>query len=276
MTARVTTVVVTRNRRDRLLASLTPKRGRADGPVVVVDNGSHDGTVAAVRREHPEIGVISLSSNYGALARNVGVWAAETPYVAFADDDSWWATGALDQAADELDRHPDWGLVAGRVVVGDEERPEPLSVAMGRSRLPAVDGRGARLAAGFVCRGAVVRVTALREAGGFDPIVFLAGEEERVTLDLLAAGWRVVHLPWVVAHHDPDTDPRAGRTALMLRNAFLTAVMRRRWRVVVRRGLEALVVAPVGAFGRALPRLRAAWEIRRPVPSYVEDYLALA
>jgi len=276
MTARVTTVVVTRNRRDRLLASLAPERGRAGGPVVVVDNGSDDGTAAAVRREHPEVSVISLSRNYGAVARNVGVWAAETPYVAFADDDSWWAGDALEHAADELDGHSDWGLVAGSVLVGESRRPDPVTRAMQASRLPEVGNRGARLAAGFVCCGAVARVKALRETGGFDPIVFFAGEEERVTLDLLATGWRVVHVPWVVAHHYPDTQPKPGRTALILRNAFLTAVMRRPWRVVVGRGIEALLNAQVGAFGRALPRLRAAWESRQPVPSYVEDYLRLA
>ena len=57
------------------------------------------------------------------------------------------------------------------------------------SPLPAaVDLPGPRIL-GFVACGAVVRRAAFREAGGFDAVVHFAGEEERVAIDLAAAGW---------------------------------------------------------------------------------------
>ncbi|MEU8249160.1 glycosyltransferase [Nonomuraea sp. NPDC048916] len=72
----------------------------------MVDNGSTDVTVCFVQRHFPHVRVVEAGCNLGAPARNLGVELAETPYVAFADDDSWWAAGALELAAHLLDAHP--------------------------------------------------------------------------------------------------------------------------------------------------------------------------
>ena len=74
--------------------------------MILVDNGSADGTVASVPGRRPDATVVELGRNRGAPARNLGVRLASTPYVAFADDDSWWHAGALARAADVLDAHP--------------------------------------------------------------------------------------------------------------------------------------------------------------------------
>src|SRR5689334_22243509 len=79
-TDEVTIVVATRNRADRL-AETTPHH-RA--PVIVVDNASDE----PIRLPGAE--VIRLPRNLGAAARNAGVARARTPFVAFADDDSYW------------------------------------------------------------------------------------------------------------------------------------------------------------------------------------------
>jgi hypothetical protein len=88
---------------------------------------------------------------------------------------------------------------------------------------------------GFMACGAVVRLEAFLVGGGFDDIVFFVGEEERVALDLAAAGWALVYVPAVVAHHHPSPVRVVDdRRALALRNAVLIAVLRRPWSVVGR------------------------------------------
>jgi hypothetical protein len=74
-------------------------------------------------------------------------------------------------------------------------------------------------------------------------VVFFGGEEERVALDLAAAGWGLAYVPdvpeLVVHHHpSPSRDLRA-RTVQAERNRVLVAVLRRPWRVIARTAARA-------------------------------------
>jgi GT2 family glycosyltransferase len=268
---RVTTVVVTRDRRSELERSLPHHQS----PVVLVDNGSSDGSVEMVRERFPLVYVVELARNEAAVARNIGVEAAPTAYVAFADDDSWWAPGALDRAADLLDASPRVGLVAGRILVGEEERLDPASATMAASPLrpPDLPGPAVR---GFVACGSVVRRSAFRAAGGFDPVVRFPGEEARLAYDLAAYGWELVYADDVVAHHHPSSlrPPSEARVAAETRSALLTCLMRRPWPVVVRE-CAATARSRVGRRGvaTALPAVPAALMARRRLPSRVEREL---
>ncbi|MCI4066543.1 glycosyltransferase family 2 protein [Micromonospora sp. R77] len=141
MTTDVTIVVATRNRRDQLL-DLLP---RHTAPVIVVDNGSDDGTPAAVAAAFPRVRVVALGRNAGAgAARNVGVALADTPFVAFADDDSYWAPGSLERAGELLRRHPRTALLTGQVRVGRQARLDPVSAGMAQAPIgtaPDAPGR---------------------------------------------------------------------------------------------------------------------------------------
>jgi len=274
MSPRVTTVVVTRDRRADLERSLphhTP-------PVVLVDNASTDGSVAMVRERFPHVEVIALDHNEAAVARNRGVRAAATPYVAFADDDSWWAPGALDRAADLLDAHPRLGLVAARVLVGPADRLDPTSAAMRRSPLPRPAGSVGPPVRGFIACGSVVRRAAFLEAGGFDPVVRFPGEEARLAADLAAYGWEVAYADDVVAHHHPSSTrpPSRARVASEARSAALTALMRRPWPVVARTWVG-LGRTPAGRRGllAALRSVPAGLAARRRLPARVEAELRL-
>src|ERR1700712_3452675 len=92
----VTVVIATRNRAATLLVTLAKLDRLAERPpIIVVDNASTDDTAARVRAAFPRVRVLSLPRNLGGAARNCGVALASTPFVAFSDDDSWWAEGAL-------------------------------------------------------------------------------------------------------------------------------------------------------------------------------------
>lgn len=81
--------------------------------VIVVDDGSTDGTAALVRSAAPDARVIELWPNRGVgAARNAGVRAAQAPRVAFVDADATPSPGWLEAAA-----RPGSGLRMGRVIV---------------------------------------------------------------------------------------------------------------------------------------------------------------
>jgi GT2 family glycosyltransferase len=229
MDGRVGVVVVTRDRRRTTLASLGQLSASNPGtPVTVVDNASTDGTADAVADRYPDITVVRLPANLGAAGRNGGVAVTPCPYIAFADDDSWWAPGALDRAADLFDAHPALGVVAGRVLVGPEGRVDPVCELMASSPLGAGAGPGVGVL-GFVACGAVVRREAFLGVGGFRLGYGIGGEEELLAIDLRTAGWDLRYCDDVVAHHHPATDrpPGADRRRRQARNALRTAWLRR-------------------------------------------------
>lgn len=264
----VSVVVMTRNRR-RSLARTLLRLLSADPPppVIVVDNGSVDGSADLVRNVFPQVRLVPLSRNLGAAARNIGVAVAETPLVAFADDDSWWEHGSLDRAGRLFARHPRVGLVQARILAGPHRALDPVcremeSAPLGRhvSGLPRI--------LGFVACGAIVRREAFSEAGGFDPLLFFFGEESALAMDLASRSWDLVYDPDVVAVHRPDTTARSvpSRRRQGARNRVLTSLMRDAW---VAAGREALrgaatpgeragVLRALAAAPRALLRRRVA------------------
>jgi GT2 family glycosyltransferase len=267
--ARVSVVVMTRDRWPDLRTTLP----RHPPPVILVDNGSTDGTADLVRTHFPHVEVVALPDNRGSVARNIGVERAATPYVAFADDDSWWATDALRQAADQLDTHPRLGVVAARVLVGEEEHLDPTSALMAQSPLGVEHDLPGRSVLGFLACGAVVRKDAYLAAGGFDDLIFFMGEEERLALDLATLGWGLAYVEEVVAHHHPSpARDSVARRARAARNHLLTTVLRRPWPVVLRAAAEDLLRGRAGwlAVGETLRVLPTALARRAVVPPEVE------
>ncbi|RSD21319.1 glycosyltransferase family 2 protein [Amycolatopsis eburnea] len=272
MSARTTVVIATRDRAAELartlrqLSTLDPVP-----PVVVLDNASADGT-AEVAGGYANVRVIRLPRNLGAAARTLGVVVAETPYVAFSDDDSWWAPDALSEAERIFDEHPRTGLLAARTLVGPEDRDDPVTPEMERSPLGHPDGAPGPLVLGFLACSAIVRRRAYLQAGGFSPLLHFGAEEQLLAYDLAAHGWEVCYVGRLRAHHHPSRSrpPSAWRRRAELRNRLLIAVLRRPPRVCRREVARTLVTAPRAVLG-AVARLPRALGSRRVLPAHVEQ-----
>jgi N-acetylglucosaminyl-diphospho-decaprenol L-rhamnosyltransferase len=171
--------------------------------------------------------VVELGENRGAAARNAGLRAAHTPYVAFNDDDSWWEPGALSEAERMLDGDPRLALVAARILVEPEGQLDPTCVEMAASPLPVEPGQPGPSVLGFVACGAVVRRAAVLSVGGFEERMGIGGEEELLSLELAMAGYRQIYAETVVAHHHPARGERPGRHRSLVRNGLLVAWLRR-------------------------------------------------
>jgi GT2 family glycosyltransferase len=271
----VTVVVASQNRREDLLATLP----RHEAPVILVDNASTDGTVEAVHKEHPHVTVLPLDRNHGAHGRTLGVARAGTPFVAFADDDSWWAPGDLVRAVEVMRAHPRLALLNARILVGPEERLDPACAEMAASPLGTARDLPGPSLLGFVACGALVRTEAFEAVGGFDPVVRFPGEEERLALDLAAAGWGLAYVDTVTVHHHPSPrrDAPGRRQAGIWRSRVLTAVMRHPAADVAGVLVRALRSGRPGREGllRAVPDLVAALRRRRPLPPEVREAVRL-
>jgi GT2 family glycosyltransferase len=193
------------------------------------------------------------------------------PYIAFCDDDSWWRPGDLRRAADLFDQHPRLAVINGRILVGPEEVEDPLCRELATSPLPTSPELPGPRILGFLAGMSVVRRSAYVEVGGFNPRIFLCGEEEWLAADLAAYGWQLCYVPELVVHHHPSSQRNGhGRRAEGIRNTLWFTWLRRSPTSAVRRTFGTL---------RSLPRdwisLRGLTAAVAGLPWMLRDYRTL-
>lgn len=283
---KISFVIASRNRAAELVAVVTRLLDTTGCPVIVVDNGSEDDSVPAMRVVAAQSGgrvtLLELRSNLGAVARNVGVAACRTPYVAFCDDDSWWEPDAPALGTRIFDRHPRTAVLAARTEVGPQRREDPLVQQLAASPLGHRAGLPGPSILGFLACSAMVRKSAFEAAGGFSRILHFRGEEQLLALDLAAAGWELCYCQELTAIHHPSAlrPPTAAQDARSVRNEVLTTWLRRPLPHCARASLRLL-----GSAGRDAAHARAAAEAavrlpsvlanRRRLPAAVEQDLAI-
>jgi N-acetylglucosaminyl-diphospho-decaprenol L-rhamnosyltransferase len=204
-----------------------------DVPVIAVDNASVDDTADVLERQRG-VEVVRLPSNTGAAGRNVGAQRVRTPYVAFCDDDGWYERAGLELACDLLDQHPDLDLINARILVGEEERLDPISAEMADSPLTDRQGLPGTVLLSFMGGAVVVRCSAYQEVQGYDPRFFMGGEEETLSFKLAKQGSAMRYVPEVVMHHHPSRANAASLRAFGMRNTLWNAWLHRPLRSALR------------------------------------------
>ena len=278
---RVAVVVITHQRRAELVRALDRLLALPEQPrVVVVDNGSSDGTADAVRARFPQVELVASPENLGAVGRNVGVDLLDTPYVAFCDDDTWWEPGSLTAAADVLDAHPGLAVVTARILVEPGGTEDPIVAELRDSPVSGAAWLPGPALGSFLAGASVLRRQAFLEVGGFSERLWLGGEEELMAGDLAAAGWELCYLPRLTVHHQASRarDPHRRRKD-GIRNTLWTTWLRRPVRPALRRTARLLATVPRDRVSaRALLEAAAGvpWVLRerRVLPPHAEARFA--
>lgn len=164
----VSVVIPSFNARPWLAEAIRSARVQSLAPVevIVVDDGSTDGSVEAAR-EAGATHVLSDGTNRGpGGTRNRGIHAASGNLVAFLDADDRWLPDHLARSAGCLERHPDADVAfSGYRLFGDSELDLPSAVASDR----ALDLSVELLDVNHVLQSAAVaRRSALLAVGGYD------------------------------------------------------------------------------------------------------------
>jgi len=237
---RVSVIVVNWDRCALLRASLKSLQTQT-GPefeIIVVDNGSTDGSSTMVSCEFPGVHLIRNQGNRGfCAANNQGIRASKGEFIALLNNDAEAAPGWLAALVHALESRPDCGMAASKILVWEDsariDKAGHLIYPDGQNR-----GRGS----GEIDRGqydrieetlwpdgcaALYRKEMLDKIGGFDEDFFAYADDAELGLRARIAGWRCVYVPSaVVRHHRGATLglQSTRRLALIERNRVLLAL----------------------------------------------------
>ncbi len=192
--------------------------------------------------------------------------------------------GRLDPWAAPLhlfDVHPQVAVMTGRILVGPEDREDPICGELEQSPLPDEPDLPGYPLLGFLAGASVIRRSAFLEVGGFESRFFIGGEEELLALDLATQGWSLRYVPELVVHHHPSPNrDAASRRWHLLRNALWSAWLRRPLHSALRETVRLIRTSPrdrtaLLGFSHALAGLPWVLRQRRVVPPWVEHRLSL-
>jgi GT2 family glycosyltransferase len=207
---RVSVVVVSHNQVDwlrRCLASLERSQDRDRCQIVVVDNGSTDGS-ALLDAEFPDLQWIKLPKNFGLTkAWNLGWRAADAAYVFFLHADTEVEPGVIPLLAETLDANAD-AVAVCPLLVDAEGRPAPQLGALPPDGQWRPAQAGADPVAVEYPRGAAVmtRVFYIKAIRKIDERYGQFGADAELAMQIRKSARKILLIPAARVRH-------AGRTA---------------------------------------------------------------
>lgn len=223
-----------------------------DFELLLVDNGSSDGSQAYVRAQFPEVRLLELGENRGFTgACNAGFAAATGDILILLNNDTETDPHWLANILDAFDRHPDVGSIATRMMLFD--RRDHFHTAGDFVRLDGTPGnRGVwqkdvgqydqEETVFSACGGAAAyRRTLLEQIGYLDDSYFFSCEDVDLGWRINLAGWRVLYLPTAIVYHKLKATGGSvtgsyydGRNFLYLIIKNMPAsLLRRHWRLIL-------------------------------------------
>ena len=197
---------------DPCLKSLYEGGLKSSFDVIVVDNGSTDGSQQMLAEKYPDVKLIQNTGNVGlGKASNQGIETTNGRHVLLLNNDTLVNGPALDMLVGFLDTHPEAGAVGGKLLNPDgsfQSGYAPFSTLL--EEFLIVTHIGEMLWAGYPSHGdsneikstgwlssacLLVRRNALDQVGLLDESYFIYGDEADLQYRLNKAGWKVYFLP---------------------------------------------------------------------------------
>lgn len=217
----ISIVIVSWNNRNYLepcLRSIYEANNGAEFEIVIVDNGSSDGTQTFLREHYSQITLIENNKNLGlSKATNQGIQATVGRYVLLYNNDTLMQPETLDKFVKFMDEHPDAGAAGGRLLNGDgsfqashNNFPSVWSAFLDVTRLwilinknypSEADSNEIQVVNWISSACLVVRRKVLEQVGLLDEDYFLYGDEMDLQYRMKQSGWKIFYIPYISTIH---------------------------------------------------------------------------
>lgn len=204
--------------------------------VIVVDNGSEDGSADFVKSRYPDVLLVELAHNHGfAGGVNRGIQAAMAEgaeFVALFNNDARADEAWLEHLVSSMRAHDDVGIVTSKVLQADGRHFDAAGSSYSVWGLPVPRGReeldvGQYDSPEYVFSGiggaSLYRAQLLSEIGLFDEDFFIYFEDDDLGFRAQLAGWKALYQPKSLAYHrlsaTMSKQPRLSRHH-MIKNCF--------------------------------------------------------
>lgn len=208
----------------RCLEKISHIENEINYEVIVVDNGSNDGSADMISLEFPWVKLIRLEKNRGFAGGNVpGMRRAKGRYILLLNSDAFISKGILKRTVSYMDQHPRIGILGCKLVNEDGSlQPSARMLPSPFNKVLHITGLAARFhesrffgrldfswwdhseprSVGWVV-GAyfLIRRETMKEIGPLDDRYFLYFEEIDYCLSARRAGWDVVFYPYAEVIH---------------------------------------------------------------------------
>jgi GT2 family glycosyltransferase len=220
--------------------------------IVLVDNGSTDGSQALVQEQYPEVRLLALDRNLGLTGgNNAGFRAARGEILISLNNDTEADPRFIEALVYALQEHPQAGMAAAKMLLFDErDKIHSAGDGYGVDGIPYNRGvwqkdEGQYDEPGWIfggCGGAVAyRQAMLDEIGMFDESFFMYCEDVDLNWRAQLAGWKCWYTPEAVVYHKlsatgggPIASYYTGRNTLwVIAKNYPGALLRKHWRQVL-------------------------------------------
>jgi GT2 family glycosyltransferase len=272
----VTVLIVTWNRKEDVLKTLQSvyQQDYQNIEVLVVDNGSTDGTIDSIKNQFPLTQLVSLSSNLGASGgRNKGIQAARGEIIFLLDSDADLDNSTLSKVVAQFLIEPEIGIIACKIVNAYTRRlSTDLEAGWPYTVKSLANQDKCFLSYRFSEGGAAIRKQVFDKVGLFLDLFYFGREGEELSLRAWDAGYKVLFYPTAIVYHrvsEQKSVTNKKREYFDFRNALLIYIFYYPfWELVRFFPLRILVSFTRGTFrGYLLQCFQVLWEIFRDFPS---------
>lgn len=189
------------NRKEDVGRTLDSMRSQSYVPkeIIVVDNGSTDGSVESLKSSAPDVRLVELPENLGVEGYNRGIQEANGEYVMLVDNDmDLLQPDTMEKALVYFNANPKLGAVALQVRLQDHRTLSPNSPKYSESKGDSTNGYPCST---FDGGGVAFRKSVLKQVGPYLPHFFVYHSEVELATRIWDAGYEIRYFPDIAVSH---------------------------------------------------------------------------